>query len=446
MIRNLAATFIFQQSSTLNLMEKKIRILIVSPTPWDDNNSFGNSFSNIFGGNSNYEIANIYLQEGLPNTEVCQRFFQISEKTLIRRLFRPSIPIGIETYNAPGVKNLDSPMMKRAKILRWQILFWARDAIWATGKWHSSSLDDFIRDFNPDIIFQPIFYEYYVNRIGLYAQQLTGAPMIGYISDDNYTLKQFSLSPLYWVDRLIKRRYVKRTIDRCQLLYVITEQQRKEYNNIFGDKCKVLFKGGDFGKLPPYSSNEPVRYVYTGNLGSGRWKTLAALAKSIERQNKDGQKAILEIYSATSLSQKALKSLSIEGSSYFKGRVDVSQVPAIQAAADVLVHVEPFSLTERYTARLSFSTKIVDYMAAGRAILGIGWEQSGAIVYLRENGAAAIVTDPKKMDDVVGRLTTEHDYRQRLTEESFRLGRRNHQIDEIRTRLYNDLVKYVDAK
>ena len=67
-------------------------------------------------------------------------------------------------------------------------------------------------------------------------------------------------------------------------------------------------------------------------------------------------------------------------------------------------------------------------------------------MYLRENGAAAIVTDPKKMDDVVGRLTTEHDYRQRLAEESFRLGRRNHQIDEIRTRLYNDLVKYVDAK
>ena len=446
MIRNLAATFIFQQSSTLNLMEKKIRILIVSPTPWDDNNSFGNSFSNIFGGNPNYEIANIYLQEGLPNTSVCHRFFQISEKTLIRRILKPSTPIGIETYNAPGVKNVDSAMMKKAKILRWQVLFWVRDAIWATGKWHSESLDDFIRDFNPDIIFQPIFYEYYVNRIGLYAQQLTGAPMIGYISDDNYTLKQFSLSPLYWIDRLIKRRYVKRTIDRCQLLYVITEQQRKEYNSIFGEKCRVLFKGGDFGLLPPYNPNEPVRYVYTGNLGSGRWKTLAALASSIKRQNKDGQKAILEIYSATPLSQKALKSLSIEGSAYFKGRVDVSQVTAIQSAADVLVHVEPFSLTERYTARLSFSTKIVDYMAAGRAILGIGWEQSGAIVYLQENEAAAIVIDPHKMDAVVGRLTNEPDYRRSLAEESFRLGQRNHRIDEIRSLLYNDLEKYVLVK
>ena len=42
----------------------KIKLLFISKTPWDDNNSFGNSFSNIFGGNDNYEIYNIYLSEG----------------------------------------------------------------------------------------------------------------------------------------------------------------------------------------------------------------------------------------------------------------------------------------------------------------------------------------------------------------------------------------------
>ena len=421
-------------------MTKKIHILIVSPTPWDDNNSFGNSFSNIFGGNPNYEIANIYLQEGAPNTTVCKRFFQISEKTLIKRIFKPSTPIGFETYNSPGVKNQDSNVMKKAKILRWQILFWIRDAIWGTGKWRSESLDQFIHDFNPDLIVQPIFYEFYVNRIGLYAQRLTGAPMVGYISDDNYTLKQFSLSPFYWIDRLIKRRYVKKTIDSCKLLYVITEQQKSEYEKIFGNKCKVLFKGGDFTQQLDYIPNQPVRYVYTGNLGSGRWKSLAKLAESIHRGNANGQKAFLEIYSGTPLSNKALRALSIDGSSYFKGRVDVSMIPAIQSSADVLVHVEPFSLSERYTARLSCSTKIVDYMAAGRAILGIGWEQSGAIVYLRENSAAAIVSDPNQMDDVVWRLTTDKDYRKSLADKSFMLGMSNHRIDEIRSALYQDLL------
>lgn len=51
--------------------------------------------------------------------------------------------------------------------------------------------------------------------------------MVGYISDDCYTLRQFSLSPLFWIDRLWKRRYVKRAIDECMLLYVITDRQKK---------------------------------------------------------------------------------------------------------------------------------------------------------------------------------------------------------------------------
>lgn len=426
-------------------MDKKIKILIVSPTPWDDNNSFGNSFSNIFGGNPKYEIANIYLQEGLPNTEVCSKFFQISEKTLIRRIFRPSTPIGLETFNQPGVKNIDGAVMKKAKILRWQILFWIRDAIWSTGRWHSKSLDDFIREFNPDLIVQPIFYEYYVNRIGLYAQWLTGAPMIGYISDDNYTLKQFSLSPLYWIDRLIKRRFVKKTIDRCSLLYVITEAQREEYNRIFGNKCAVLFKGGIFDERPKYNANKPVKFIYTGNLGSGRWKTLSALAQSIHRYNdKSGElAAILEIYSVTPLSNKALDSLNINDSSSFKGRVDVSKIAAIQSSADILVHVEPFSLSERYSARLSFSTKIVDYMASGRAILGIGWGKSGGIEYLSTNKAAAIITDLSKIDKTVGNLIDHAELRDQLATKAFELGRKNHQLADIREYLYQGLQTVV---
>ena len=110
--------------------------------------------------------------------------------------------------------------------MRWQIMFWARDAVWATGKWKTPQLDEFIKSVNPDIIFQPIYYSSFVDEVGLYAKKLTGAPMVGYISDDCYTLRQFSLSPLFWIDRLWKRRYVKRAIDECMLLYVITDRQK----------------------------------------------------------------------------------------------------------------------------------------------------------------------------------------------------------------------------
>lgn len=65
-----------ENESIVAINDTKLRILIVSNTPWDDSNSFGSSFSNIFGGNEHYSIANIYCQQGLPNTQVCSRFFK----------------------------------------------------------------------------------------------------------------------------------------------------------------------------------------------------------------------------------------------------------------------------------------------------------------------------------------------------------------------------------
>lgn len=101
-------------------------------------------------------------------------------------------------------------MLDSARKKRWMLMFWVRDFIWKIGRWCSPELKAFIDDFKPDIIFQPIYYSNYILRTALFIKEYTGVPMIGYISDDCYTLKQFRLSPLYWIDRFHKRRKVKR--------------------------------------------------------------------------------------------------------------------------------------------------------------------------------------------------------------------------------------------
>ena len=83
-------------------------------------------------------------------------------------------------------------------------------------------------DFKPDIIFQPIYYSNYILRTALFIKEYTGVPMIGYISDDCYTLKQFRLSPLYWIDRFHKRRKVKKVFLSCEFVYVISDIQKTE--------------------------------------------------------------------------------------------------------------------------------------------------------------------------------------------------------------------------
>lgn len=421
------------------MMARKIKILIISNTPWNDSNSFGSSFSNIFGGNSNYEIANIFLQPGVPNTSVCSYFFQITEKSIIRSIISHTSS-GKEVYNSPDAINHDNGLIQRAKKIRWKIFFWIRDIIWLTGKWKSSALDQFINTFRPNIVFQPIYFEPHINRISIYAHNLTKVPMVGYISDDNYTLKQFSISPLYWIDRLIKRKYVKKVIAQCQILYTITEKQKQEYTQIFGNKCKILYKGGDFDKpQPSYKQNVPLRFIYTGNLGAGRWKTLAEIVKCLRQINKSEEKAHLYIYSQTALPARALSLLDIAGTSSFLGSIPSSQVKPIQQKADVLIHVESFELKERYKARLSFSTKIVDYMESGRCILAVGWEQTGGIEYLKKYNAALIVTKKAKLFDAVNQIVNDSHIRQKYADNAYLCGRKNHIYAKIRNNLYKDL-------
>lgn len=433
-------------------MNKPIKILIISNTPWDDNNSFGSSFSNIFGGNSNYEIANIYCQFGFPNTTVCKHFFQITEKGIIQNLLGKQQFSGKQIFHSNKedlsgaiLSPKETKFINKLKILRWQIFLWMRDLIWSTRKWKSKAMDDFITDFKPDLIFVPIYHSTYLNIISLYLKNKLGIKMVGYIADDNYTLKHFSISPLFWIDRLIKRRYVKKAIDQCEILYTITETQKKEYNAIFGNKCKVLYKGGNFEDFFHKKTilNNTIKLVYTGNLGNSRWKTLARIGEALQTSNNNGIKAQMYIYSQTPLSAFALKKLQIENTVYFMGAIPASKVKDVQRDADILVHVESFELSERSSARLSFSTKIVDYLESGRCILAVGWKKTGAIEYLVQNDAAIVITDVSqiysKVSNLINNKKTIFDY----AVKGFELGKKNHQIEKIRNSLYDDLVSVV---
>jgi hypothetical protein len=433
-------------------MSKPLKILIISSTPWDDNNSFGSSFSNIFGGNSNYEIANIYCQFGLPNTKVCKHFFQITEKGIVQALLGKQSYSGkqifqLEKEDLLGItlSNKETKFVNKLKGIRWQLFFWMRDLIWSTGKWKSKPMDDFITDFQPDLIILPIYYSTYLNTIGLYAQKLSKVKMVGYISDDCYTLKHFSLSPLFWIDRFIKRQYVKKAIDQCEILYTITETQKKEYNLIFGNKCKVLSKGGDFDNFlhKKTTLNNPIKLVYTGNLGMGRWKSLVKIGEALQIINNNGIKTELYIYSQTPLSDSSMRKLQIKDTVYFMGGIPASIVKDVQSDADILVHVESFELSERNSARLSFSTKIVDYLEAGRCIVAVGWKKTGAIEYLTENDAAIVITD---LNQIYSQLSNLINDKQRIFDygvKGFELGKKNHQFEKIRNSLYNDLLSVV---
>lgn len=420
-----------------------MRILVLSSTPWTNDNSFGNSFGNIFEGIPDIEIANIYCKYGKPNTKLVSRFFQITEKSMFRNFKNPKIPSGQEVFMDDSVPTdvVEPKSADLARKKRWVLMFWARDLIWKFGRWKSPELKSFIDDFKPDIIFQPIYYVSHMNRIADFIKKYTVVPMYGYISDDFYTLKQFSLSPLYWINRFICRAKVKKVIKQCEILYTISEIQRSEYEKIFKIPCKVLTKSANFEEPAQVKTeyNKPLQFVYTGNIGTKRWKSLAIIAEALKEINKNGVKAEMKIYTGTPITDEMKKALNIKNVSQIMGFVSASEISGIQSNADVLIHVESSSLKSRLRVMQSFSTKIVDYLKMARPILAVGPKEVASIEHLIRNDCA-IVADNK--DELIEKLNVILSDENNLTEialKGYECGRKYHNKADFNKMLSEDL-------
>ncbi|WP_152969761.1 hypothetical protein [Pedobacter sp. Hv1] len=425
-----------------------MKILILSSTPWRDDNSFGDSYSNIFGNIKEIEIANIYCSMGLPNNSIASHFFQMSEKKLLLNLIDKENKTG-DIVLIPNRKDNElTPVpiaTKEQKIFRffqknrYMVFMWAREIIWFLGRWKSKELNKFIDDFNPDLIFTPIYINPYMNRIGLYVKKYSGKKMLGYVSDDVYTLRQFSINPFFWIDRLVNRFFVKKVVDQCDLLYVISDIQKKDYDVCFNKDCHILFKGGNFDVIPVRKPiNTPVKLLYTGNIGAGRYKSLALIGEALDKINEDGVKAILTIYSQTPLNKKKSTTLLNFKSLSFRGGISQEEVKIKQQEADVLIYVESFDLREKLMVRQSFSTKIVDYLRSAKCIFAVGSTICASIDYLIDNDAAIVATHKNEIEVKLTQLIKSPEKLINYGYKAWQCGKKNHQIEDIQATLLRD--------
>lgn len=424
-----------------------MKVLVLSNTPWDVNNSFGNSYSNIFGGMENLEFANIYCRAGQPNNELNIQYFQIPTsdmaKSIIKRRHKTGKRVQKTAGSAKELDSVSSNLFSFSRKHRWILLLWAREVIWRLGKWKTKELLDFLDGFEPELIFQPIYgqgYSYLAN-MALFIKKHTGVPMVGYVSDDCYTLRQFSLSPLYWIDRLMRRPKLGKLMRSCEWMYVISDIQKQEYEKMLGIPCKVLTKGAEFAERPPYERrDEVIHMVFAGNIGEGRWKSLGVIGEVLEEVNQGGTKIDLSVYTATPMTGKMKKSLTRPGIKLL-APVPSKALPAIFESMDILVHVESTDLKARLLVHQSFSTKLVDYFGAGRTVLAYGPDDVASVKSLKDRDAALVATEKEECRKLLHDILKNPDLLAEYAEKSWQAGARYHQIDTIQDMLWEDMQR-----
>ncbi len=421
-----------------------MKILVISRVAWNSSTNFGNTYSSLFKDMKDVEIAHVYFGNGLPDTDIATRFYRVTERDLLSKIFKGSQSCGKIVACQKTSCHKTSIIRKFSQHYRFTALFAARDILWASNVWQTDELKEFIKSFNPDIIFAPLYNSIYMNKIEQYIYNIANVPMVSFVSDDVYSLKQFRFSPFYWLYRFASRRNIRKTLRNSSILYTISQMQCDEYTKTLHPNCKVLFKGENFINSPIDSTaDKPIKIVYTGNLSSGRWNTVSSLAKSISKINSTDKIFELEIYSLTAITTKMRKSIEVPNSSVFKGSVSGAEIEKIQNNAHILLHCESFKLKDKLEVRLSFSTKIVDYFKRGKCIMAIGPKDIASIKYLKDNNAAIVANSVKEIDNMLRQIADKPELINELAVSAWNCGSNNHSSSVITYGLYNDLSNLI---
>ena len=415
-----------------------MNILIVSYESWRDTNNGGNVLSNIFSAFPDAKLAQIYCSGEEPQNSVCRRYFQISESLLLtdkkgrmlpEKDYSTHLAQAQETIEGRINHGVPAPLKNAARL--------GRETMWSLLDWKTQALEQFVTAFRPDLIFAPCYSYFHVSKVALYVKRIADCPMISYISDDNYSLKQLCFAPSFYINRLITRKWIRRMFAASELIYTMTDLQKREYEAIFHRPMKVLCKYAEFPERTKPVGN-PIRFIYAGNLQLNRWRILEGLADALAEVNAASVQAQLHIFSGTQLTDRVMKKLNDGTNTIFHGLVPYQELEQEYRASDVAVFAESFDLKNRLVTRLSFSTKIIDCLNSGCAVLAVGPETHAGMMYLNENDAAICVNRIRDLKQAVRRLAEQPELISEYAQKANRLGQKNHRRTEIERQLRQD--------
>lgn len=431
-----------------------MRILLLLSESWNDKAAPNNNMTNWFAGFSDVEVWTISGSSLLPENDCCDNYFLIGENEMLKSLFsgkkvgkryrieREDAVLSVQSTQGSEI----SGNRRLKKIFAGECARLARDMVWRFGRYDLDALRQFVEECHPDVIFSQRKGSVKMCRLETVVKSMTNAPMVAYTGDDEYSLQQVSFSPVFWIRRFWTRAWLRRTIPDYKLFYSQSERQMREFERVFHAKTKFLVKCGTFSEESVHRQvNQPIQMVYAGKLYCNRWKTLALIAQEIRQVNQQNgaPKIQLNIYTGDSVCAKQNALLNDGMHSIIHGKIPASQLPVVYAHSDVALHVESFDIKNRLVTKDSFSTKVMDCMSSGCAVMAVCWKDHAAYQYLKKQDAAITASDRSEIRQQIQKLATAPDTVREYAEKAYRCGAEHHQRNRIQKMMKEDLSRVI---
>ena len=244
-----------------------MKILVLSDEVWNDKINGNNITSNWFE-NMDAEFANIYASPGKPYNKCCEKYFQITDIMMLKSILSNKRAGNIVTnYESDNSLIQEEPkkLYKFLKNITGDFLRLIREFIWLLGKYNDKELKKFIDEFNPDVIFTERMASCKMLRLERKVTKHSKAPMFAFTGDDEFSLKQISFSPFFWIRRLMVRKMLRKNVNTYKIYYTLSLEQKNYYKKIFGCNSKILQKCGEFEhEYSTKKTKNPIKLISAG--------------------------------------------------------------------------------------------------------------------------------------------------------------------------------------
>ena len=410
------------------------RILVISNNSFSATSNNGKTLASFFKSFPSENIAQLYFNQEIPTDVYFKKFYRIMDLEIINSFYSNIKPGGtIESLNIQQInineKNNESLTSKFKKFNLFRI---ARELLWLTNRWNTNSLNMWLDEFSPEVIFLCAGDSGFAYDITKCIRRKYVSKLVVYITDD-YILPRRTFSPFWWIRRNYIFKKMKKTIQESDLLVTISEEMRSTYKTIFGRDSILAMNMTEsmYSETQQIRNNKFITLLYAGGLHFKRYETLNFLAKSIEQYNNvtKGKKVFLKIYSGTEPSEDIKRHLNIKGASIFCGSLNSTELKIELNRCDIPVHVESFDHKCIESTRLSVSTKIPEYLSLGKPILAIGPNEVASMKYLEDS--AYCITKLNELDLKLKDLIENEELKQVLSAKALLKFKKNHKKNDI---------------
>jgi len=417
------------------MKKDSIKILVMTVSSW--NSKIGaNSWATFLDSYNSENISSICIREEKPDSKICSRYFVVSENRIIKSLFNKKIKTGYEITSSELSEDINPDLdehnarYKKMSKKRNYFLLLIREIIWKLGKWKTNELDKFLDDVKPDVILHSMEGYIHLNRITQYAIKKTGAKAVGYIWDDNFTYKQ-SNKWGYKLYRFFQRMSLRKLAKMTDEFFAISDMTKEEADNYFNIDCHLLTKPLNSTPIVNYDKiNDKIRMLYTGNLYIGRDNSLLKVINAIERTGNTS--FFIDVYTHTQLQETILNKINPD-ICCIHPPISQEEVLKKQKKAGILLFLEDIDGVDSNVARLSFSTKVTDYLSSGRCIFAIGNKETAPMQYFIKNNAALVAGSEQEIVNILESIVNSPEIIVESAKITAKIGIQNHNKEKIQS-------------